>query len=75
MLILVMVRAVCSTMYYIFIDINECNHDSLHNCTHNCHNVEGTHYCSCDSGYGLDDDGFNCTGTTYITHVILMVLI
>ena len=34
-----------------------------HNCSQICVEVEGSFNCSCYSGYELQDDGANCTGS------------
>ncbi len=46
---------------YTCTDINEC---SVNNggCEHTCTNSEGNFSCSCNSGYELDSNGFNCSG-------------
>ena len=43
------------------VDINECSSD--HGCQQNCHNTAGSHYCTCNSGWKLANNGTNCTGT------------
>ena len=47
---------------YDFADINEC---ATYNgaCDHFCTNTDGSYTCSCSSGYQLESDGHNCTGT------------
>ena len=44
------------------IDINECvlNIDL---CEHTCTNTVGSYQCSCNTGYYLESNGYNCTGT------------
>ena len=44
-----------------FIDINECNSNNG-GCEHSCMNTLGSYYCTCNSGYSLDSNEFNCTG-------------
>ena len=34
----------------------------LGGCSQQCNNVEGSYFCSCDDGYELQTDGFNCLG-------------
>lgn len=48
-------------MISIVSDIDECamNYDS---CEQNCHNTNGSYYCSCITGYRLSIDEFNCDG-------------
>ena len=55
-------------------DVFECGTNNG-GCTQNCHNTEGSYYCSCDSGYTLDSDDHGCTGTLYSqnSHIILHV--
>ena len=50
------------TNYYLFIllDINECDEDS-DGCAHQCTNTISSYYCSCNTGYSLDTDGYGCT--------------
>ena len=31
-------------------------------CEQMCHNIIGSFYCTCGSGYQLDENGLNCTG-------------
>jgi len=42
-------------------DVNECITDNG-NCEQNCTNTIGSFYCSCWTGYRLDENGKNCTG-------------
>ncbi len=50
---------------YIYInvssDINECLTDNG-DCEHTCTNTEGNFSCSCNIGYDLDSNRFNCSG-------------
>ena len=47
-------------------DMNECN--TLNGgCSDICNNTIGSFYCSCDTGYSLATDKYNCTG------ILLMV--
>lgn len=43
------------------IDINEC-HDDNGQCSSICNNTNGSYFCSCDPGYILDADEYNCSG-------------
>lgn len=45
-------------MYYLFIDVNEC--DNYGTCDQKCINNAGSYTCSCQSGYNLDDDKKTC---------------
>ena len=42
----------CSTFFFIFLDINECN-SSINLCPENafCSNLQGSYICTCESGY------------------------
>ena len=50
----------CNLEHACLVDINECS-DSNGGCQHNCTNIVGAYYCSCVTGYSLDDDGHNCS--------------
>lgn len=41
------------------VDIDECEHGS-HQCSHSCHNSEGSYKCSCPRGLKLSDDEKTC---------------
>ena len=43
------------------LDVDECCNE-LDSCDHNCHDVNGSYYCSCDEGYDLNDNGYTCDG-------------
>ena len=38
----------------------------LGGCSQQCNNVEGSYFCSCDDGYELQTDGFNCLGKSFL---------
>ncbi|XP_063692672.1 collagen and calcium-binding EGF domain-containing protein 1-like isoform X2 [Bolinopsis microptera] len=38
-------------------DVNECLQGM---CSHDCHNTQGSYYCSCPTGMDLSDDGHTC---------------
>ena len=44
---------------------NQCD-DNNGGCSQICNNTEGNYECSCRNGYVLDNDGQNCSGTSYI---------
>ena len=46
---------------YVYTDIDEC-FDGIDLCDHNCTNSIGSYICSCDIGYRLNVDGFQCDG-------------
>ena len=58
----------CRIIHFVFIvtlllpDINEC--ETINGgCEQICTNAIGSFVCSCGTGYLLDGNGFNCTGT------------
>ena len=46
------------------LDIDECA-TANGNCDQDCHNTNGSYYCTCDSGWRLDPDGHACNGEFY----------
>ena len=46
---------------HTFLDIDECA-EGTDRCAQNCHNNVGSYYCSCNSGYRLNINGYNCDG-------------
>ena len=40
-------------------DFNECENETS-GCDQECHNTEGSFYCSCNSSYYLDSNGTTC---------------
>ena len=46
------------------VDINECD-DSNGGCEQTCQNTQGSFYCSCWNGYGLDANKYNCSGISF----------
>ena len=46
---------------YNYVDINECD-ASNGGCEQRCNNTIGSFYCSCDIGYQLDSNGYDCNG-------------
>ena len=47
--------------YHCFADVDECA-TANGGCEHNCHNTEGSFYCSCNDGYELLADNMSCIG-------------
>jgi hypothetical protein len=43
------------------VDIDECS-SGIDLCEYNCTNSIGSYVCSCDAGYRLNADGFQCDG-------------
>ena len=50
--------------YLFFLDIDECEHESLNECdvNANCSNTVGSYSCFCLSGF--EGNGFNCSGVS-----------
>ena len=42
-------------------DNNECNSNNG-GCSGTCHNTAGGYYCTCSTGYSLNNDQHGCTG-------------
>ena len=53
--------AIVSCTFFSSEDVNECNTHNGH-CEHECHNTDGSYYCSCNDGYGLGGNGHSCAG-------------
>ena len=55
-------------------DVDECLTNNG-GCEYNCTNTDGSFNCSCDAGYELDSDGFNCSSEIAQFHqsIIFMV--
>ncbi|XP_018408691.1 PREDICTED: complement C1s subcomponent [Nanorana parkeri] len=55
--------------YYIAVDIDECDDNSMNPCSHFCNNYIGGFFCSCPPEYDLHEDqhtcGVNCSGGMY----------
>lgn len=50
-------------IYSIILDINECDPDKpLHRCAQICENIPGGYTCSCQMGFQLTKDRFDCEG-------------
>ena len=45
----------------LFIDIDECA-EGTDRCAQNCHNNIGSYTCSCNAGYRLNANGYDCDG-------------
>lgn len=48
-------------------DLDECEHGS-HQCSHSCHNTEGSFRCSCPSGLRLSEDEQTCDDVDECSH-------
>ena len=46
---------------FLGVDINECD-TSNGGCDTTCTNTVGSYYCSCNTGYELDNDQHTCNG-------------
>ena len=54
------------------IDINECETDNG-GCQQNCHNRDGSFYCSCNSGYIISVNHLDCDGKfCYLLYILLL---
>ena len=42
-------------------DTNECNSNNG-GCEQDCHNTDGSRFCTCGNGYTKNDDGYSCDG-------------
>ncbi|CRK94788.1 CLUMA_CG008282, isoform A [Clunio marinus] len=49
------------------VDIDECEYGS-HQCSHSCHNTEGSYRCSCPNGLTLSDDEKTCDDLDECSH-------
>ena len=43
------------------LDINECSSNNG-GCAHTCTNTAGSYYCTCNTGYSLNNNKHGCTG-------------
>ena len=57
-----MILYTCTVLFYD-VDIDECQLVPAL-CEQNCTNYEGSHECSCDMGYVLDNDMRTCNGVS-----------
>ncbi len=48
-------------MLSLYADVDECQTDNG-GCAQICDNIDGSFLCSCDPGYILGTDNFNCEG-------------
>lgn len=50
-----------------FTDINECDPDNpRHRCSQICENTPGSYNCSCEKGFELNKDGYECEGMWHL---------
>lgn len=49
------------------VDLNECEHGT-HQCSHSCHNTEGSYRCSCPNGLRLSEDEQTCDDFDECSH-------
>ena len=47
--------------FKLLIEINECDRGT-DLCEHTCTNTAGSYYCSCNTGYYLETNNYNCSG-------------
>ena len=57
-------------MNLVSLDVNECQTNNG-GCQQVCINNDGNHRCSCNQGYSLASDNFNCTGELCIVSAII----
>ena len=55
------VSSLSAVIFISFLDVNECEENNG-GCEQQCVNKEGSHNCSCEGGFKLENDGFKCTG-------------
>jgi len=53
------------------VDIDECSISSA--CDHNCHNAEGSYFCSCRPSYTLKADKLTCEGEFSLNHFLSLI--
>ncbi len=58
-------------LYPTITEIDECSTNNG-GCEHDCDNNDGSFLCSCDSGYQLDNNSLNCSGTMCRSNYIHM---
>ena len=63
-LVQVYINQYYSIVYGCSVDINECNGAGANNCSHFCHNTNGSYTCSCPGGFILSSDEKDCSGKT-----------
>lgn len=60
---------------WICLDINECEHKELNDCTHECINTNGSYTCKCPKNYKGDgrrgEDGHGCTRDSKAIPIII----
>ena len=55
---------------YFYVDINECEDRFSGGCDQICNNMIGSFDCSCNTGFELGSDGFQCLGEDNNSHNI-----
>ena len=55
----------CCLLLVTSLDIDECA-EGTDRCAQNCHNTIGRHTCSCDAGFRLNANGYDCDGKNSI---------
>ena len=50
-------------------EIDECATNNG-GCEHDCDNTDGSFFCSCESGYRLDNNSLNCSGTNVLLRIL-----
>ena len=54
--------------------MNECKDDNG-GCEHACRDTPHDFECSCNTGYSLNNDGFNCTGMKQYKYTMCIIII
>ena len=60
-------------LYLEILDIDECA-EGTDRCAQNCHNTIGSYTCSCNVGYRLNSNGYDCDGRCDNCMAILLSL-
>ena len=55
---------------FTLIDVDECL-DANGGCEYTCINTNGSYTCTCSDGFHLTPNGFNCTGMSCDTNVLI----
>ena len=56
----------------LYLDNNECDTNNG-DCHHNCTNTDGSYYCECNEGYGLNDDNHTCRGRHAVANMMMLL--
>ena len=56
-------------LYFILLDIKECDNGKNEICEQRCIELEGGFRCGCDNGYKLRNDNVSCEGVYIRTYI------